>query len=82
MIGVLSDDDHLHLIERAQVEGIENQSARWIARRRLVFLANNSRQMLEIGLVELPLQLLFPRGFYLYIHIVNCCSVCKNTKKL
>ena len=40
MIGVLTDDHHLHLVERTEVEGIENQSPRRITCGCLVFLTH------------------------------------------
>ena len=44
MVRVLTDDDHLHLVERALVESVENQRSRRITRRALVLLPHETRQ--------------------------------------
>ena len=68
VVGVLSDDDHLDLVEGTEVEGIEDERARRIARTHPVFLTDGSGELGEVGFVELLLQLLFPRRFYLYVN--------------
>lgn len=56
MIGVLSDDHHLHLVERAEVEGVEDKTGRRIDDTVCVFAPDKIGQFLEIGFVKLPLQ--------------------------
>ena len=68
MVGVLSDDDHLDLVEGTEVEGIEDERARRIACACPVFLTDGSSELGEVGFDELALQLFLPRRFYLYIH--------------
>ena len=68
MIRILSDDDYLYLIEGTQVEGIEDEFSWRLARSYLILLSNSSRQLLEIRLLKLLVQVFFPCGFYLYIH--------------
>ena len=55
VIGILTDDDYLYLVERAKVIGVENQLSWRIANRLLVFLPDGSRQLRKVGLVELTL---------------------------
>ena len=68
VVRVLPENDHLHLLKRTEVEGIEDEPPRRIACRRGVLLPDGCRQLLEIRLAELTAQLLFPCRFYLYIH--------------
>ena len=68
VVGVLADDDHLHLVEGAQVEGIEDEAARRIAGSSGVFLSHAFGQLCEIGFLKLALQVLLPCGLYLYVH--------------
>ena len=67
MIRVLSDNHHLHLVERAEVEGIENQVPWWIACCLHIFLSDSSSQLLEVRLLKFALQLRFPRFLNLYL---------------
>ena len=67
VVGVLTYDDHLHLVEGAQVEGIEDEASRRVACRGGILVAHGVGELLEVGLRELPLQLHLPRGFYLYV---------------
>ena len=71
MVGVLADDDHLHLVEGTEVEGIEDETGRRVAAHGLVLLTHGLGQLCEIGLLKLALQLSLPRLFYLYIHYFN-----------
>jgi hypothetical protein len=68
MVGVLPDDNHLHLMERAQVEGIENPFSRRIARAAPVLRLHRLREANEVILLKFRGQLFFPTLFYLYIH--------------
>ena len=70
MIGILANDDHLHLVERTEVEGVEDEAGRRVARRLLVLLSDGGRQLLEVRLLELRLQLRLPCGFHLYVHAI------------
>ena len=72
MVRVLSDDDHLHLVERTQVEGIEDQSSRRIARSGVVFLSDGGGQLCEVRLLELLLQVFLPGWLYLYVNRSLC----------
>ena len=67
VVGVLADDDHFHPVERAQVEGIEDELARRVASPGSILLPDDTGQLLEVRLVELALQVFLPRGVYLYI---------------
>ena len=81
MVGILSDDDHLDLVEGTKVEGVEDERTWRIACRRPIFLTDSSSELSEVRFVELTLQVRFPRGFYLYIHNLSqfCC---KDRKKI
>ena len=68
VVRVLPDNNYFHLIERAEVEGIEDKRTRRIAGTRLVFLPHLCRELLKIRFLKLSSQLLFPGWFYLYIH--------------
>ena len=68
VIRILTDDDHLHLVERTEVEGIEDQSAGRIAGGLLILLSHGLCQLCEIGLLKLLSEMRPPRGFDLYIH--------------
>ena len=71
MVGVLANDDDLYLREGAEIEGVENLVAGRIARALGIFVAHKVGELLEVGCVELALQLCGPRGVYLYIHNVQ-----------
>ena len=71
MIGILSQDDHFHPVERTQVERVENKFAGGIDRCGLVFLPHKVGQADEVVLVEFRHQVLFPAVFYLYIHVMG-----------
>jgi hypothetical protein len=68
MIRILSDNDNLHCVERTKIKGIKNKRSRRIARRRLILLPNELRQLLKIWLLEFRSQVFFPSGLYLNIH--------------
>ena len=73
MIWVLSDDNNLNLIKRAQVKGIENQLTWRIASRSLILLSHSCSELRKVRLIKLVLQILLPRFFYLYVH--NCLYI-------
>ena len=77
VVRVLPDDHHLRLVERAEVEGIENQFPRWVYLCTLVFAPDEIGELDEVVLLKLRLQLLFPGFFYLYIHDVSVFRVVK-----
>ena len=64
----LTDDDHFHPVERAEVEGVEYQPARWIDRSFPVFLPYEVCQRAEILFVKFGLKPETPAFFYLYVH--------------
>ena len=70
VIGVLSDDNHLHLIERTQIKGVEDELARRIAGAGSIFLSHRLGELFEIRLLKLTLQVFLPCGFYLDIHVL------------
>lgn len=69
MIWVLTNDDNLDTVERAQIEGVENQRSRRIARAAPVFVTHKIGEFLEIWLLKLAADMLPPRFFYFYVHI-------------
>ena len=73
VIRVLSDNHHLHLVERTEIEGIEDEMPRRIACGTTVFLMYEIDKTDEILLVELVAKLLAPRLFYLYIRVFLEC---------
>lgn len=70
MIRVLTDDHHFHFLEWAEVEGVEDERARRIARAVTVFLAHKLGELPEIRLFKLARQLLFPAFLYFYVHAI------------
>ena len=68
MVGILTNNNHLHLMKGAEIESIENESARRITRAAPIFLTYSSSQLLEIGLLKLFQQMFLPSGFYLHVH--------------
>jgi hypothetical protein len=69
VIGVLSDDHYLYLIERTQIKGIEYETPRRIADAGSILLSHRLGELFEIRLLKLSLQVFFPCGFYLDIHV-------------
>lgn len=68
VVGILSEDDYLHLVERGVVEGREDVTAFWVTG---VFAALVDKELLELGKirgVELRLQDLEPGGVDFYSH--------------
>ena len=68
MVRVLPYDDDLDLLERTQVEGIEDKPPRRVARARGILLTYGGGELQEIRLLKLSRQVFFPRRVYLYIH--------------
>ena len=69
MVGVLADDNGLHLVERTQVEGVEDEPPRRITRAPAVLVVNERRQGGEIRFVELGADVPPPALLYLYVHM-------------
>ena len=70
MIRVLTNNYHLHIVERAQVKGLENAFTRGVARTCSIFRTHKLYQLLEVGLLKLRRELCLPALFYLYVHII------------
>lgn len=68
MIGVLSDDDHLHPVKRTEVEGIEYERSGRITGVVQILLAHKTGEVKEVLLVELTAYVAAPRLFNLYVH--------------
>ena len=68
VVGVLPYYHHLHPVERAQVEGVEDEASRRIARVGGVFGPHEIGEFGEIRLFKFAAYLLQPRRFYLYFH--------------
>ena len=68
MIRVLSDDYHLHLVKRTQVEGIEDEFTGRITRGAQVFRAHELCEVDEILLFEFLAEMVLPRLFNVYVH--------------
>ena len=80
VIRVLPYDNHLYLVERAQVERIENKRAGRIATPRGIFVAHELRQRRKVRLRELAAQDVHPTFFYLDIHKNRKLLICKYIK--
>ena len=81
VVGVLTDDDHFQLVERAFVEGAEDVAAARIDAPRGVFLPYELREVGEVGFFEFGSEQLFPVGGDLYIHVARWLKWCKCSKK-
>ena len=68
MVRILADKHHFYLVERTEVEGVEDQFSGWIAASLSVFLTHKGCQCLKVGLIKFRLQALLPTLFYLYVH--------------
>jgi hypothetical protein len=55
-------------MERAEIEGIEDEPSRRIDSRGAIFFSHKVRESDEIVLLKFGGKLLFPTFFYLYIH--------------
>ena len=71
VIRVLSDNHDLQPVERAFVECAENIASLRKNPSRRIFGADESRQFLEIGLVEFGLQYPLPILGYLHFHSIS-----------
>ena len=60
VVRVLTDNHHLHRVERTEVEGVEDERTRRIARRCGIFLAHEVGELGEIGLLKLRSDMLAP----------------------
>ena len=72
VVGVLSQDDDLHPVERREVEGIENQWAWWIDGILSLLTDEERLQVGEIRCLELRSQHLVPAFIdigFLYFHL-------------
>ena len=70
MVGVLPDDDYAHVVERAEVEGVEDKAPGRVARMLLILGAHELGKVGKVGLVKLAADVAAPRLVYLYIHVV------------
>ena len=68
MVGILSQNDDPHAVERAEVEDAEEIAVDGTDALRAVLLAHERRQPREIGFVELFLQLRTPALFDFDLH--------------
>ena len=60
VVRVLTYYHHLHLVERTQIEGVEDEATRRIAGLGGVFLAHEVGELGEVRLLKLLLQVLVP----------------------
>ena len=67
MIGILSNDNHFHLAEGTEIEGVEHQPGGRVATILLILGTNKVGEFTKIRFRELALQLLFPTALYLYV---------------
>lgn len=70
VIGILTDNHHLHLVERTQVKGIKYQFAWGIARSSLILLSHSLSKLRKVRLFKLATKVSLPRFLYLYCHIL------------
>jgi hypothetical protein len=88
MVGILADNDDFHFVKRAQIEGVEYKSARWVNSGSLVFASYKLSESDKVIFFKFGCQMLFPAFFYLYVHgisfIIKCALkigvICKNDK--
>ena len=70
VIGVLTDNHYLYLVERTQVKGIKYQLAWGIARSSLILLSHSLSKLRKVRLFKLATKVSLPRFLYLYCHIL------------
>ena len=70
VIGVLTDNHYLYLVERTQVKGIKYQFAWGIARSSLILLSHSLSKLRKVRLFKLATKVSLPRFLYLYCHIL------------
>lgn len=68
VVRVLPQNHHLHLVKWRLVKGVEDESARRITRPCCILILDKLYQIVEVGLLELKRELVFPALFYLYVH--------------
>lgn len=68
VVGILSEDDHFHLVERRAIECLEDKTPGRIANGIPVGLAYEAGQNLEVGHRELGRECLFPGWLDLDFH--------------
>ena len=80
MVGVLAEDDHLHLVERRAVEGVEDEASGRVAG---VLLTLGDEELLEVGEIGC-LELLFQHGVptVIYLDRHKVLKDLKDTKDL
>ena len=71
MVGVLPQDDHLHLVEGSMVEGSEDIAPFGVAGILTPLGHKELFQLGEIWCLELRLQHGEPRGVYFYCHVLS-----------
>ena len=70
VIGVLTDNHYLYLVERTQVKGIKYQFAWRIAGSSLILLSHSLSKLRKVRLFKLATKVSLPRFLYLYCHIL------------
>ncbi len=68
VIGILSDNHHLYLVKRTEVEGIEYQFAWRIAGCGLILPSHSVSKLRKVRFLKLATKMSFPRILYLYCH--------------
>lgn len=63
VIGVLSQDDDLHLVERCMLEGVEDEAAGWIARTGSILSLDEPDEFFKVWLLKFLLQPSAPGSF-------------------
>ena len=71
MIRILSEDDHLDLVEGAMLESVEDEWTRRIDRCLPILLPHEVRELLEIVFLKFVCELFFPALFNFYLHITK-----------
>jgi hypothetical protein len=70
MVGILTNDYHVGLVEGAKVEGVENQFARRKNGVLAVLGTNKVGELDEVVLLKLTAKMSFPALFKLYVHLL------------
>ena len=81
MIRVLSYYHHLHLVERTEVEGIENLVSGRVTDSGRIFSTHKIYKTCEIRLVELLSHTCRPRRIYLHIHFNKANKIIPTNKE-
>ena len=69
VIGILPQNHHFNLVERASIKSLENMWTGRIYGCTLIFLLHKSGKLTEVILLKLSGQSLFPAFFYFDIHV-------------